>query len=140
MAESEMMMEFSGKPCVKTHDAALREEEEGAARLCLTGSEIVALNVFRCSCIQRSEWGGWGQRFGLGMYHLWLGVTTSLQGISQRPQMCVCRSWFAATGGLRSKGGVSRDLPHVHTRDRKVRNKQHFIDCKHVKFYAYCKQ
>lgn len=48
------------------------------------------------------------------------------------------RPWVAATGGLRSKGGVSRDLSHVHTRERKVGNNQKMCEvCECSTAYVY---
>lgn len=89
-----------------------------------------------CSCIQHwLKWfvstpgWGWGQRLGLGMYLMVKGYNKppgNEYKPMQRPQMCVCvclfRPCFAATGGLRPKGGVSRDLPHVRIRERRVGN------------------
>lgn len=66
------------------------------------------------------------------MYHLWLKVTANLQGMKcNKPvlcpmNLCVCLSshGYAATGGLRPKGRVSRTFAHVYARERRVGYKE----------------
>lgn len=63
----------------------------------------------------------------VGDGHVSLMVKGNKYKPMQCPQMCVCvwcvclsRAWLAAAGGLRPKGDVSRDLPHVRIGERRV--------------------